>query len=286
MSDAVENAEVMLSCISLAYKESASECSTIAARPQHNATAQHVSETVMAVAADCRLEAQYGHQQNVDMVPLMVTTGYRPTGWLGLIVGTRLYFNFHPAAVDTDYKFTQQIDAVVRDLGDRGKGKGAGRASGGAPPASAAWSQEPEPQPSPAPARVPAPAPAPAPALAPAPAPTPAPAPAPAGSSRPSTQLSSPAPVVAQPRSPDDASLLRLLLEREDRMRQEARAERAEQEAKAKAERDALVHEMERMRRALTPAPPAEAVSAQAVAALQTRLESPWAEESFRHCSV
>ena len=168
MSDAVENAEVMLSCISLAYKESASECSTIAARPQHNATAQHVSETVMAVTADCRLEAQYGYQQNVDMVPLMVTTGYRPTGWLGLIVGTRLYFNFHPAAVDTDEKFTQQIDAVVRDLGDRGKGKGAGRASGGAPPASAAWSQDPEPQPSPAPARVPAPAPAAAPVPAPA----------------------------------------------------------------------------------------------------------------------
>ena len=38
MSDAVDNAAVMLSCLSLAYKES----------------------------ANCRLEAQYGHQQEVD----------------------------------------------------------------------------------------------------------------------------------------------------------------------------------------------------------------------------
>ena len=55
MSDAVDNAVVMLSCISLAYKES----------------------------ANCRLEAQYGHQQDVDMIPLMMEEGYKPMGWLG-----------------------------------------------------------------------------------------------------------------------------------------------------------------------------------------------------------
>ena len=50
----------MLSCISLAYKES----------------------------ANCRLEAQYGHQQAVDMIPLMMEDGYKATGWLdpGLVL--------------------------------------------------------------------------------------------------------------------------------------------------------------------------------------------------------
>ena len=35
--------------------------------------------------ADCRLEMQYGHQQEVEMIPLMMTKGYRATGWLGML---------------------------------------------------------------------------------------------------------------------------------------------------------------------------------------------------------
>ena len=62
MSDAVDNAEVMLFCVSLAYKES----------------------------ANCRLECSYGHQQKVAMIPLMMEKGYRPTGWLGLLLGARV----------------------------------------------------------------------------------------------------------------------------------------------------------------------------------------------------
>jgi DNA-binding transcriptional MerR regulator len=139
MSDAVDNAEVMLSCISLAYKES----------------------------ANCRLEAQYGHQVEVEMLPLMMEKGFSPTGWLGLLVGTKLYFNFHPAAVETEDLFLQQIEQVVRSLGERGKPKvGGGRVSEGVPPAVAVQSMEPSPAPAPVRARTAAPAPAPAPAPA------------------------------------------------------------------------------------------------------------------------
>ena len=60
--------QVILSCLSLKYKES----------------------------ANCRLEVQYSHQRGVDLIPLMMEVGYKPTGLLGLIIGTRLYFNFHP----------------------------------------------------------------------------------------------------------------------------------------------------------------------------------------------
>lgn len=55
------------------------------------------------------------------MVPLMMIKDYRPTGWLGLIVGTKLYFNFFREAVETDATFNQQMDAVARELGERGK---------------------------------------------------------------------------------------------------------------------------------------------------------------------
>eukprot|EP01050_Picozoa_sp_SAG11_P016782 SAG11_NODE_2332_length_3506_cov_2.301732_1_plen_283_part_00 len=211
------------------------------------------------------------------MIPLMMERGYRPTGWLGLLLGTRLYFNFHPAAVETDAAFSKQMDAVERELGGRGhpEASSGGRVSEGVPPGVASsWSLEPSPSPAPAPA------------------------PAPAASTvvehsgfSPSMQLSSPAPVVVQQRSTtEDASLVVLLLEREERMRQEAKAERVEQEAKVeklrqeteakaaaeKAElRQEMQQQMEKMREEIEEKlTPAEAISEQRLASLQARLEA------------
>ena len=146
MAVAIDGADAMLSCVTLAYKES----------------------------ANCRMEAQYGHQQSVDMIPLvrqlallqgrglsvlvlraicakprcctllqMMQQNYRPTGWLGLLLGTKVYFSFHPAAIKTEAAFMQQIDAVARDLGERGKAKpsrpaAAAHVAEGVPPAG--WS--------------------------------------------------------------------------------------------------------------------------------------------------
>ena len=53
MSDAIEGADVMLYGVSLQYKES----------------------------ANCRLEANYAHQQELDMIPLMMQESYKPQGW-------------------------------------------------------------------------------------------------------------------------------------------------------------------------------------------------------------
>ena len=53
MSEAIEGADVMLYGVSLAYKES----------------------------ANCRLEANYAHQQELDMIPLMLQEDYKPQGW-------------------------------------------------------------------------------------------------------------------------------------------------------------------------------------------------------------
>jgi hypothetical protein len=53
MSDAIEGADVMMYAVSLRYKES----------------------------ANCRIEANYAHQQELDMIPLMVQENYKPQGW-------------------------------------------------------------------------------------------------------------------------------------------------------------------------------------------------------------
>ena len=36
-------------------------------------------------------EANYAHQQELDMIPLMMQNNYSPKGWLGLILGTRMW---------------------------------------------------------------------------------------------------------------------------------------------------------------------------------------------------
>ena len=233
MSAAIDNAAVMVFCISLAYKESSSE------HRQSPDTHPPLSDirVMPSVFADCRLEAQYCHQQDVEMVPLMMEKGYRPTGWLGLILGTRLWYPFYGSAVETDAGFTQQMDTVVRDIGDRGKGGGRAVSEGVPPAASRAPARAPAPAPrapprasSPVPAPAPAPEPTPAPrtpapALAPAPAPAPAPtstpapagaraAPAPAPAFSPSMQLSAP----LQTHSADDSALVQMLLERDQKL--------------------------------------------------------------------
>ena len=55
------------------------------------------------------------------MIPLMMQEGYRPRGWLGLIIGSRLWHGFYPSLITSDEAFMQQMDALVREIGDRGK---------------------------------------------------------------------------------------------------------------------------------------------------------------------
>jgi hypothetical protein len=124
MAGAVDGAEVMLYAVSLAYKES----------------------------ANCRMEANYGLQQEVDQIPLMVEKGYKPKGWLGLIIGTRMYYSFCAADIPDEATFQERMDAICREIGDRARAGAVAhkpRLSEAVPPARAA-------------------APAPAPTLAPA----------------------------------------------------------------------------------------------------------------------
>ena len=112
------------------------------------------------------------------MIPLMVQNDYSPKGWLGLILGTRVWYAMWEAEKDDDAAFERRLDSVVREIGDRGKLM---------IPEAVTPFREPTPAPAPAPTPSPAPAPAPALALALAPAPAPAPVRAPAAVATPST---------------------------------------------------------------------------------------------------
>ena len=123
MSEAVEGADVMLYGVSLAYKESANcrEYTSI----QSNAMELVILRTRLtkpSLASLCvcaGLEANYvshehsqaldrtgtvphvvccsclqGMQNECDMIPLMLQSNFKANGWLGLILGTRLWCKY------------------------------------------------------------------------------------------------------------------------------------------------------------------------------------------------
>eukprot|EP00457_Paulinella_chromatophora_P005212 gb/GEZN01005226.1/.p1 GENE.gb/GEZN01005226.1/~~gb/GEZN01005226.1/.p1 ORF type:complete len:544 (+),score=88.93 gb/GEZN01005226.1/:118-1749(+) len=66
MARAVDNASAVLLGVSNKYKQS----------------------------ANCRLEAEYAVTCHKNIIPLMMQSEYKPTGWLGLVLGSKLWINF------------------------------------------------------------------------------------------------------------------------------------------------------------------------------------------------
>ena len=92
MAEGVDGAEVMLYGVATTYKES----------------------------ANCRLEANYAHESGVDMIPLMCEKDFRPRGWLGLMLGTRLWYPMFE--LDTDEGvFESRVVAIAKEIGDRAR---------------------------------------------------------------------------------------------------------------------------------------------------------------------
>jgi len=103
MALAVEGSAVVLIGVSRSYKES----------------------------SNCRMEAQYALQKKKALVPLMMVEGYEADGWLGLLLGTSLWYGFYGAALSSDRGFEDRMDALCRELGSRGRAD-AGADAGGA----------------------------------------------------------------------------------------------------------------------------------------------------------
>eukprot|EP01046_Picozoa_sp_COSAG06_P021538 COSAG06_NODE_1624_length_8892_cov_3872.704424_1_plen_1008_part_10 len=93
MALAVEGSEVVLIGVSRAYKES----------------------------SNCRMEAQYALQKKKALVPLMMTEGYEADGWLGLLLGTSMWYGFYGETLSSVSGYETRMDALCREIGSRGR---------------------------------------------------------------------------------------------------------------------------------------------------------------------
>ena len=72
-------------------------------------------------SVNCRMEAQYGNQQQKDMIPLMLEEGYNARGWLGMMLGVRLWYGFFGTVLASEGAFEAKMEELCRELGDRAK---------------------------------------------------------------------------------------------------------------------------------------------------------------------
>ena len=83
MAGAVEGARVILMIMTQNYKDSAM----------------------------CRMEAEYAMQNHKVCVPVMAVKGYRPDGWLGMLLGAKLYFDFSDLS-----KYDEKFSGLTREI--------------------------------------------------------------------------------------------------------------------------------------------------------------------------
>lgn len=95
MALAVEGAAAVLCCVSKKYKESQA----------------------------CRTEAEYAFQMRKKIVPVLMEANYKPTGWLGALLGTKLYFDMSDRRMIPD-----RTSKLCRELGDCGRIEGGNQA--------------------------------------------------------------------------------------------------------------------------------------------------------------
>lgn len=59
----------------------------------------------------CRTEAEYAYTRKKPLIPVMFERGYKPDGWLGIIMGSKLYYNMH----NTD-EMAESIPGLVGEV--------------------------------------------------------------------------------------------------------------------------------------------------------------------------
>ncbi|XP_018619019.1 uncharacterized protein LOC108941064 isoform X1 [Scleropages formosus] len=83
MAEAVEKASVVLIGVSAKYKDS----------------------------PNCRTEAEYTFELRKEIIPLMMEQNYKPDGWLGALLGTKLWIDFSEQC-----NFEESIKQLIRDI--------------------------------------------------------------------------------------------------------------------------------------------------------------------------
>ena len=89
MANAVENSFCVLMCVTEKYRQS----------------------------INCQAEAQYAFRENKPIIPLIMQQGYEnPKGWLGFIMGTKIYVNFIKYNFEECIKrLKHEIDSIKRN---------------------------------------------------------------------------------------------------------------------------------------------------------------------------
>ena len=56
-------------------------------------------------------EAEYCFNLRKPIIPLKMDDGYRADGWLGMLIGTKLFFDF-----SGKYPFDEKVDGLLKEL--------------------------------------------------------------------------------------------------------------------------------------------------------------------------
>jgi hypothetical protein len=72
-------------------------------------------------SSNCRMEAQYALQKKKPLIPLKLVQGYEADGWLGLMLGTAMWYGFYGETLSSDSAFGDRMDALSREIGSRGR---------------------------------------------------------------------------------------------------------------------------------------------------------------------
>jgi len=68
------------------------------------------------LSANCRIEGEYSFSLKKPIIPLMMQDNYKPTGWLGALLGSKLWFKFS-CENDLQSNFDQLLHELDRNLG-------------------------------------------------------------------------------------------------------------------------------------------------------------------------
>jgi len=97
MAEAVENSVAVVSIMTSAYKQS----------------------------PNCQSELKYTNKLRKPIVPIVAEVGYRPDGWLGFILGDKMYYDFRK-----DERWSTSTEGLVKELSRHGDHQGDGRVGG------------------------------------------------------------------------------------------------------------------------------------------------------------
>ena len=61
-------------------------------------------------------EASYASKKKKPIIPLLMEANYEPDGWLGILLGTKLYYNFF-----SDEHMASSMESLIKEIGNRGR---------------------------------------------------------------------------------------------------------------------------------------------------------------------